>query len=497
MNDPTVHIPVIVICTSLIGAFLAPVLGKYRPALVGLMARLIAPVNALLLVILLRYVDAGETFHYYMGGWAPPWGIALSVDYLAIYVALIIHLVSAVILLYAKDDLFGEVRGDLHRWYYTLFLLLVAAMTALAFSHDFFNIFVFTEIATIAACALIAIKPKKECIEASFKYLILSTVGSGFILLALALIYMVTGHFNLTLVAQNMGAAAEAYPLNIMVSLALLIVGFGVKSALFPLHVWLPDAHSSAPSPSSAVLSGLVVKIYAVVLIRIILTVFGGEVLAAAPIADMILIIASVAIIAGSLFALAQTDIKLLLAFSTVAQVGYIYMGISLLSETGTMGGLVHIFNHALMKTLLFLAAGAIIHQTGLRKISDLDGIAKRMPITMAVFSVGALSMVGIPGFNGFISKMYLATGAFDAGKPVFILVILMSSLLNGLYYLPIVVRAFLGTNAEEGKFAKDELPLSMTFPLVILGLACIYFGLLPGSLLELVRKAAHYLIAV
>ncbi len=489
------HLPIVVICTSLIGAFASPVLGKGRPWLPGILARIIVPANAVLLGILLAHVGDVGVFHYFVGGWAPPWGIALNVDYLSLYMAMAIHVISTIILVFARGDLGHEVRLDGHRWYYTLFLLLVAAMTALAFSNDFFNIFVFTEVATIAACALIAIKAYRECVEASFKYLILSTVGSGFILLALALLYMVTGHFNLSLVAGEMAAAAEAYPMNIMVALVLLIVGFGVKSAMFPLHVWLPDAHSSAPSPSSAILSGLVVKIYAVVLIRVILTVFGRGVLSTAPIAEMLLLLSSAAIIGGSLFALAQRDIKRLLAYSTVAQIGYIYLGISLLSESGTMGGLVHIFNHALMKTLLFLAAGAMIHQTGLRDITKLSGIAKKMPITMGVFSIGALSMVGIPGFNGFISKMYLATGAFEAGKPAFIIVILLSSLLNGLYYLPIVVRAFLGAPDEGEVFTRDRIPLSMTIPLVALGLACIYFGLIPGPLLELVRRAAEHLI--
>ncbi len=491
------HIPVIVICSSLIGAFLSPVLGRLRPGAVGLMSRIIMPVNSILLIALLAQVNAGEPFEYHMGGWPPPWGIALSVDYLSLLLTITIQVVSTIILVYAQEDLFHEVRADLHRWYYTLFLLLVSSMTALGFSHDFFNIFVFTEIATIAACAIIAIKPERECVEASFKYLILSTVGSGFILLSLALVYMVTGQFNLTLVAEAMPVAVADYPLNIMAALALLIVGFGVKSALFPLHVWLPDAHSSAPTPSSAVLSGLVVKVYAVVLIRLIFTIFGREIFATAPVADILLVISSAAILAGSLFAIAQGDIKRMLAFSTVAQIGYIYMGVSLLSEAGATGGLVHIFNHALIKTLLFLAAGALIYQTGLRRIADLDGVARRMPITMGAFGIGALSMVGIPGFNGFVTKMHLAMGAFEAGKPAFVVVILLSSLLNGIYYLPIVLRAFFGGSETETSFTLDRLPLSMLAPLVILGLACIYFGVLPGSLLEIARRAAVYLLTI
>lgn len=490
------HLPILMIILCLLSAFLIPLLGKVKPKLVGLMVRLVILINIIFTVLLLWYINNNGAFHYYLGNWESPWGIALLVDYLAIFMLLVINLISFLILVYADQDLKHEIEPDLDPWYYTLFILLVGAMSALALSNDLFNIFVFTEITTITACGIIAVKSTKMCVEASLKYLLLSTLGSGLILLGIALLYMVTGHFNLDYIAMELPIAMSVYPLNIMVSLALFLVGFSLKSALFPLHVWLPDAHSSAPTPSSAVLSGVVVKIYAIVLLRLIFKVYGLDIFTYIPIAEILLVMSTLAIFAGSLFAIAQDDIKRMLAFSSVAQIGYIFLGIALINQNGVSGGILHIANHAMMKSLLFLTAGAIIYKTGIRKIKDLEGIGFKMPITMILFSIGALSMVGIPGFNGFISKYYLVLGALDAHKPFYALVIILSSLLNAVYYLPIVIKAFFG-QSHDLKFQADGLPKRMLIPMLILGASCIKFGIIPGTLFHLVQKAAEILLAI
>ena len=491
-----IHLPILMIVLCLLTAFLIPLIGKVKPILVGPMVRIVLAVNTVFTIFILRYVSENGPFQYYLGNWESPWGIALSVDYLAIFMLFVINLISLLILVYADKDLKHEIEPGLDPWYYTLFILLVGAMSALALSNDLFNIFVFTEITTITACGIIAVKSTKMCVEASLKYLLLSTLGSGLILLGIALLYMVTGHFNLDYIAAELPTAMTIYPLNILVSLALFVVGFGLKSALFPLHVWLPDAHSSAPTPSSAILSGVVVKIYAILLLRLIFTVYGLDIFNQIPIAEILLIMSSMAIFAGSLFAIAQEDIKRMLAFSSVAQIGYIFLGIALVNGNGVAGGMLHIANHAMMKSLLFLTAGAIIYKTGIRKIKDLEGIGFKMPITMILFSIGALSMVGIPGFNGFISKYYLVLGALDAHKPFYALVIILSSLLNAVYYLPIVIKAFFG-QSHDMSFNSDGLPKRMLIPMIILGLSCIIFGIIPGSLFGLVQKAAEILLAV
>lgn len=490
-----IHLPILMIVICLMSAFLIPLLGKKLPNVVGPLVRLVLALNSIATFALLWYVNQNGKFQYYLGSWESPWGIALRIDYLGLFMLMVINLISLIILVYAEKDLSHEIEDGLQPWYYTLFILLVGAMIALAISNDLFNIFVFTEITTITACGIIAVKSNKMCVEAALKYLLLSTLGSGLILLAIALVYMVTGHFNLDYIAAELPNAMQAYPLNILVSLALFLVGFGLKSALFPLHVWLPDAHSSAPTPSSAILSGVVVKIYAIVLLRLIFTVYGLDIFTQIPIAEILLFMSTLAIFAGSLFAIAQEDIKRMLAFSSVAQIGYIFLGIALINVNGVSGGILHIANHAVMKSLLFLTAGAIIYKTGTRKISELEGMGFKMPITMILFSIGALSMVGIPGFNGFISKYYLVLGALDAHKPFYALVIILSSLLNAVYYLPIVIKAFFGQN-HGATFTNDGLPKRMLIPMIILGAAAIIFGIIPGNLFSLVQKAAEILLA-
>lgn len=483
------HLPIVLVVVYLVAAFLLPLLSRikgFRPAWFAMAANVAG--LALAVATVFNLAKSG-TYSYFLGGHAAPVGIEFSIDWVTVLLHLTINIISLMIVIYCVRDLSREVKPGHEGWYYTLFFLLLAALNTLAMAFDMFTIFVFTEIGTLTACALVAIKPKALCVEAAFKYLILSTLGSGMILLGISLVYMTTGHLNIGAVAQLLPAAFELYPLNILVALSLFIIGLGIKAALFPLHIWLPDAHSSAPTPSSALLSGLVVKLFIVVLGRLIFQMFGPGLFGQVPIPEVILLLSTFGIFAGSLMAISQTDIKRMLAYSTVAQVCYIFIGFALVSRSGIEGGLLHIFNHAVMKSLLFLAAGCIIYKTGIRRIGDLVGIGYRLPLTMVAFSVGALSMVGIPGFSGFISKLTLAFGALEAGKPFYLAVIVISSLLNAVYYLPIVVRAFFGR--PHNRFQWDKLPVLLLAPVIVLALVNIYFGIFPGSLQELVRMAA------
>lgn len=483
------HLPILTVIVYLVAAFLLPLLGRLRGFRPGWFAVAVNLAGLALSVATLVNVAKTGPFSYFPGDWPAPVGIELTIDWVTVLLQLTFNFIGLLIVFYCIQDLASEIKPRHEGWYYTLFFLMLTSLNALAMAFDLFTIFVFTEIGTLAACALVAVKPKGVCVEAAFKYLILSTLGSGMLLLGTSLVYMATGHLNIGAVAQALPIAFDLYPLNILVALSLFITGLGIKSALFPLHIWLPDAHSSAPTPSSAMLSGLVVKIFIVVLGRIVFQMFGTDLFVQIPIPEVILLLATFGIFAGSLMAISQTDIKRMLAYSSVAQVCYIYIGFALVSQTGIEGGLLHIFNHAVMKALLFLAAGCIIYKTGIRKIDDLVGIGYRLPVTMAAFSVGALSMVGIPGFSGFISKLALAFGALDAGRPFYLVVIVISSLLNAVYYLPIVVRAFFGRPGDV--FQWDKLPLLIIAPVVALALINIFFGIFPGSLQELVRLAA------
>ncbi len=486
------HIPVLIIVLVLGASFSIPLVARWRKTLIFPAAVTPLAISFGLSLYLFYLVGQQGAFSYHLGEWEPPWGIELYVDYLGAYMIMVLSSISLPVLVFASRDIHHDIREEVVSWYYTLYLLLIGSMMGIALTNDLFNLFVFVEISAIAACGIISIKEDRKCIEASFKYLILSALGSGCVLLAVAMIYMITGYLNFDYVAATMTEALSLYPYNILIALSLLIVGFGVKSALFPLHVWLPDAHSSAPSPSSAVLSGLVIKIYAVALVKMLFRVFPTAIYEVVPVLDIVLFLSVLAVVFGSIFAMVQDDIKRMLAYSSIAQIGYVFMGIGLFGDRALVGGLLHIFNHAMMKAMLFLAAGMIIYATGIRRIKDLKGIGVRMPLTMAAFTIGAFAMVGIPGTSGFISKWFLALGALDLGRPFYVAIILLSSLLNGIYYFPIVVNAFFGSKIEPHPEHKD-VPASMLIPILLLAAGVIFFGFFPGPLLDLLEQAISF----
>ena len=493
------HSPALIVVTFLLFSYLMPLFDRWKKEWCASLA-ILAHIIAILFTGYLTWeVMNNGPLTYHLGGWAPPWGIEFVVDYMAVFMLITISVVSLAILTFGTKDLTHELKDKVSAGYYTLYLLLVGSMLGLAITNDLFNMFVFMEIGGIAACGIIAAKSDRACIEASLKYLILGAVGTGCVLLSVALLYMVSGNLNMTFVGAALENVLHIYPNNILVALALFTVGFVVKSALFPLHVWLPDAHSSAPSPSSAILSGLVIKIYAVTYLKLLIRVFPTELFSVIPVYDVILILASMSIIFGSVFAIVQEDIKKMLAYSSIAQIGYVFLGIGLFNINGLSGGILHIFNHAMMKSMLFLSAGAIIYCTGFRKIKDLKGIGMKMPLVMVVFTIGALAMVGIPVTNGFISKLYLAIGTIEAGKPILLAVILASSLLNAVYYFPIIIGAFFGTHHddedEHEEVKCEKLPLKMQIPLIALGLGCIFFGLFPQVIMTIIEKAVYAML--
>jgi len=485
---PSIHSPVLVVVVLLASAFVVALLSKHLR-----MARavfLLAAASSLFLSARLTHlVLAHGTLRYTVGGWMPPFGIEIVADPFAAFSSLVIAGVGAVIYWFA---VFGPREVKFEVGYYTLLLLLTAAMHGMVLAGDLFNLFVFIEISSLAAIAIIAIKGTSESIEASFRYLVLSALGSGGLLFSIALIFMISGHLNMAYIMETLSVTAGQYPLNVVLALGFMLVGFAVKAALFPLHVWLPDAHSNAPTASSALLSGLVVKVYIIAFMRIAYMGLGLTIFEALPIRQIFLILAAIAMIVGSVFAMVQDNLKRMLAFSTVAQVGYIFLGFGLYSPRALEGAVLHILNHAIMKSLLFLSAGLIIHQTGSKRISQLSGMGRRMPFTFAAFTIGALSMVGIPGCAGFISKLYLALGALDAGRTFFAILILVSSLLNATYYFPVIINAYFGKNDSKERI---EPPRLMQLPIVVLSIAVIFFGLFPSIAVPLVRQTAELFI--
>jgi len=485
------HYPALIVVVLFAAAFLSPLIYRWAEkaaAPVVITALMLALFMSSSLMITVQ--QSGPVF-YHMGGWPPPWGIEFKVDPMRAFILLIMIGVSLWIFIYAVRDLEHELKKEVIGWYYTLYALLVGSMAGIALTNDLFNLFVLMEICAISACAIISIKEDRECLEASFKYLILSAMGTGCFLLGVAMLYMATGYLNYGLLQLELAETLTLYPRNIFAAAALFIAAFGTKAALFPLHVWLPDAHASAPSPSSAMLSGLVIKIYAFALFLIFYQVFPRELLDLIPLNEIILWLASLGVMFGSVYAMLQTDLKKMLAYSSIGQIGYIFMGIGFDHNLALVGGFYHIMVHAVTKALLFMTAGTIIYATGVRQIKDLAGIGRALPLTMLAFTIGSASMIGIPGTGGLISKWYLALSALEIGRPFFVLIILASSLLNAIYYMPIVISAFM--HQEDFQFETKPVPRFMLTTMVVGMVFIVLSGFFSRPVVSMLEQAANY----
>jgi len=502
--DSIAKLPFYCVIIPLIASFCMPVFARWKKEVCAPLATLTTAAVFILTLIIGYHVSQGQILSYAVSGWEPPWGIEMMVDSLSAIMMMLISGVSLFILIFSFVAIKYELERIVTGWYYTAFLLCLSGMVGLVVSNDIFNMYVLIEIAGISACALVAAKGTRLSTEAALKYLLLATIGSGFILFGIGFIYMITGHLNIHFIAAELTVVKDQYPILIWTTLSFFVVGFGVKAALFPLHLWLPDAHSSAPSPSSAILSSLVVKVYIIAFVKILLIAFGLEIFHETFIRHLIIVLAVMAMLGGSFFAFVQIELKRRLAYSTVAQVGYIFLGIGLGTPWGLAAGMLHILVHAFMKTCLFLCAGAIAYQTGRKQVNEFAGMGYSMPITMGAFTVAAFSMVGIPLFGGFISKYGLALGSLEADLPILILVIVLSGLLNATYYFPIIGQAYFSQDehgsddhdSDSGsKFKRDQIPLSMLIPIVVMALGVIYLGIFPGTVLNFINQTIEVLL--
>lgn len=486
----TEHFPILVIVIALVAAYTTLLAGwvdrRYSfPIALGTIA-----VQFAISLYLLWEVVTNGTIHYNLGNWLPPWGIEYVVDRLSAYVLVILLLLSLLCCIYSKRSIANEIEEKKTVGFYVVFLLLVAGVCGIAITGDIFNLYVFLEISSIAAYTLVAAGRERRGFMASFNYLVMGSVSAGFILLGIGHLYVATGTLNMADLARLLPPLYDSTLIH--TAFVFFIVGLSIKTALFPLHMWQPDAYTYAPSVVSALLSTIVAKMGVYATIRILFSVFTvGFIVDYLPIMEIFAWVAAVAIIAGSVLAIAQYDMKRMLAYSSVSQMGYILLGIGIANSVAMTGGILHILNHAVMKGCLFMVAGAIVYRTGVRNIDDFKGIAKKMPYTSAAFFIAAASMIGIPPTVGFMSKWYLALGALDAGQWIFVTVILASSLLSAVYFWRIFEYAYF--RAEEGHDphapgAVDDAPASMLAPMLVLAAACVLFGLfviVPLSIIE------------
>lgn len=440
------------------------------------------------LITLNRVLNFGD-YYYRIGHFNAPFGIEFHVGTVECIMGILFTFIAVMVIWYSIYSIHLDIKDDKIPLYYLLVNILIASLLGIIFSNDMFNVFVFIEIGNLASCGIVVVKDKKENIKAGMKYLIMSCLGSGLVLMGIAFLYSMTGHLNMTYIHKELVKNYVNYPRAVLITLGLFTAGLGVKSAMFPLHTWLPDAHSNAPTTSSAILSSLVLKGYVLFLIKVLYRVFGIEIIRNFSILNIILLFGCLGMIFGSIFAILQKNFKRVIAYSTVAQMGYIFFAIGLGTEIGVIMSIFHIIGHAVTKAALFLCAGTIIHSTGHKNLQDLKGVGKEMPYTLGLFFIASLSMIGIPLLPGFVSKWYLSLGSIEANKTLLIGVILASSLLNAVYYFPISINGFFGEENLENKVYKSKSKsFKELLPIIILVIAMIYIGMASQEIINLIK---------
>ncbi len=443
----------------------------------------------LLSLIHFNYIINSNPYIYRIGHFDSPIGIEFSIGLIESIMAIMFTFVTLMIVWYSVYSIDKDIKKNRVSLYYILVHMLVGSLLGVVFTNDIFNSYVFIEVGTLASCGIIVVKDKKENIMATTKYLIMSILGSGLVLMGIAYLYSITGHLNMSFIHEELILVYDQYPRTILITLGLFTTGLGVKSAIFPLHNWLPDAHSNAPSPSSALLSALVLKAYALLLIKVLYKVFGMDIVSNFPILNIILALGCAGMIFGSIMAIYQKEIKRVIAYSTVAQMGYIFMGIGMGTTLGVTIAVFHILGHAVTKSALFLTVGSMIEQTGYHKVNEFRGIGREMPVTLGLFTLCSLSMVGIPLFPGFVSKWNFALASIQKGDLILIAVIILSSLLNVMYYFPIVINGFFGDENLAGKVYKSKSkPVKELVPIIILALVMIFLGTASQNIIHLIR---------
>jgi len=439
----------------------------------------------------------GGAISYELGGWPPPWGIEFRIDSLNALMLILVSGINAVVITAARASVAREIAETKHPYFYTAWMLCVTGLLGIAATGDAFNLFVFLEISSLATYILVASGSDRRALVAAFKYLIVGSLGATFFLIGVGLLYLVTGSLNLADIAERLPEIGYTRP--VLAAAGFITVGLALKFALFPMHLWLPNAYTYAPSMASALLAATSTKISIYALLRFEFLLFQPNLeVQGMQFTLFLLPLAVLAFLVGSIAAIYQSDLKRLLAYSSVAQIGYIVFGVTMLSEPGLTGGIVHLFNHAVTKGALFLAVAALVFRYGSSRLADLAGCAREMPWTMGAFVIGGLSLIGVPGTAGFISKVYFITAALEHGLGGMALtaLLLISSLLAVVYIWRVVELAYFRPRPA-GAPTVGEAPLALLIPIWGLSLAAIYFGLETSLPLGLAGEAASNLLTI
>lgn len=488
------HLPVLPVLIPLFGALIS---AFFRRGTIAWGVALLATWSSAAVSwwMLAKVLATGQTISYLMGGWAVPWGIEYRVDILNAFVLMLVTSVGAVVMPYARSSVAHEIDSHSQAWFYTMYLLCLTGLLGITVTGDAFNVFVFLEISSLSTYVLIAMGRHRRAVLAAYQYLIVGTIGATFYVIGIGLLYLVTGSLNIADIASRLGSASPEFARPVLAALAFLTVGVCLKLALFPLHVWLPNAYAYAPTVATIFLAGTATKVAVYLLIRLLFSVFGVAVsFKTLPVADVLLVLSIAAMLFASLSAVFEENAERMLAYSSIAQIGYITLGIALANQSGLTGSLVHLLNHAVMKAALFMCLGAVVYRVGAARISDLAGLGRKMPLTMAAFVVAGLGIIGVPGTAGFISKWYLAVGALEKGYWPLVFVIVASSLIAVVYIGRVVEAAYFREPAGRSVAARDP-PLSMLVPLLVLAAATIWLGIDTRASADIAAMAAKMLL--
>lgn len=491
------HLPLLVILIPLCGALLCPLLGKLsrnvgkRTVICALFAAVVCA--ALQLV---QVVRGGAALHYWLGGWKPPYGIEFVIDGINAPIILLVAVISFLTALYScpfeETDTHTTTRVSL---YYTTLACLAIGLLGMASTGDAFNFYVFMEITALAGYGLIAAGEGKGPI-AAFRYLLMGTVGASMYLLGVGFLYAQTGTLNMADLTLRLNGNMDS-PLVIL-AIGCMIVGFGIKMALFPFHGWQPAAHSYAHEGADPMIAGIMIKIPAYAMIRFFYGIFKGQGEALEYFLLILSVLAVCGVLYGSLKALRYDVYNKILAYSSIGQVGYIAMGIALGNYYGLVGALLHIISHAFMKSGLFYTSGALKFKYGVHNTPAMGQVYREMPATGATMTVCALSMIGLPPFAGFFSKWYLALGAIQKGQYLFVAALILSSLLSAIYFFRLLEHVFMDPKKERrDKYPKAELPWQMLVPvltagIVIVGLGLFHTGIVSGIFGKALMEVIH-----
>lgn len=420
-------------------------------------------------------------------------GLHWSYGPVEVLMAAVFSLIATLILWSASSSIAKEIAEKRILIFVLMFHIIHGSVVGITLTGHLFNGFVLLEVIGLASAVMIALKDKKENLRTAFKYLIFSTLGSGLVLLGIVILYAATGALTYAKLQSAFPLLAASDAGAISSSLILFASGLGIKGALFPFHFWLPDAHGFAPTPASALLSALVIKAPPFMLTKLIAVVYSPSMPQVSLILNTLAGTAAAGIIIASVMARSQTHIKRMIAYSSVSQIGYVFLGAGLGTFSGITMALYHMIAHGLAKSCMFLSAGSFIEQTGCHDLEDFKGIGKEMPYTLGLFTLSAFSMVGIPMLPGFISKFSLALATIHSGKPIFLAVILASSLLNAVYYFPVIINGYFGEENLRGKLHKSRMkPLRELVPLIALSALMVLAGFFSGRLLNILNLGLY-----